>query len=150
MADAPERKFRMKRVDALSPKVWALLVAMDAKCFDDAAPPLTDNSGAWWVVYRGNTPVAFGAIKQSSWSDKGGYLHRAAVLPAYRGNGLQKLLIRKRLAYAKEQEWEWVVTDTSNNAASGNSLISSGFRMYTPTVPWSFSYACYWKKFIKP
>lgn len=141
-------KFRVKRIDAQDPKLWALLVNMDVQCFDDAAPPLTDNQGVWWMAYHEDAPVAYAAIRQSSTSIDGGYLSRAGVMPLYRGNGLQKLLIRRRLAYAKTQGWRWVATDTNNNPISGNSLIACGFKLYTPTNLWSFDTANYWRKYL--
>ena len=46
---------------------------------------------------------------------------------------------------AKKLGWNWCITDTTANPASSNSLISCGFKMYTPANPWSFKNACYWK-----
>jgi len=150
MNDLLHNKFRVRSVDAEDPKTWALIVQMDHECFGYDAPALTDNSGAWWIVYSEGTPAAYCAIKPSSNSEHGGYLSRAGVLEQFRGCGLQKKLIKQRLAYAKKQGWNWVVTDTCENAASGNSLIACGFRLFKPEYPWSFTHACYWKKFLLP
>jgi predicted GNAT family acetyltransferase len=95
-------------------------------------------------------PAGFCAIKQSSQSEFGGYLSRAGVLSQFRGCGLQKRMIKQRLQYAKQQGWAWVTTDTCENVASSNSLITCGFKMFKPEFPWSFAHACYWKKFLLP
>ena len=150
MTELLKGKFRICCVDAEDPKTWALLVQMDHQCFAYDAPALTDNGGAWWIAYSKGVPAGFGAIKQSSNSAEGGYLSRAGVLPNFRGCGLQKKLINRRLDYAQKQGWHWVVTDTNDNPASGNSLISCGFRMFKPDLKWAFSHSCYWKKFLLP
>ena len=142
-------KFRIRRVDATNPRVWAQLVLMDSLCFGHDAPPLTDNSGVWWIASHDGAPAGYAAIKPSmSNPEDGGYMHRAGVLSEFRGNGLQKTLIKRRLSYAKSQGWDWVVTDTNNNPASGNSLISCGFKMFSPSNPWSFVSANYWRKYL--
>jgi GNAT superfamily N-acetyltransferase len=73
------------------------------------------------------------------------YLCRAGVLPAHRGQGLQKRLIRARIQVAKEKGMNWLVTDTNDNPASGNSLIACGFKLFEPTVPWAANGAIYWR-----
>lgn len=93
---------------------------------------------------RGDLAGFAGLAPSSRWADTG-YLCRAAVLPDYRGRGLQKRLIRVRIAKARRLGWRWLVTDTRQNPASANSLIDCGFRMFEPSEPWSFSDACYWR-----
>jgi len=51
---------------------------------------------------------------------------------------------------AKKLGWSWVITDTTNNPASANSLISCGFKIYRPGNPWSFRNAIYWKYKVHP
>ena len=150
MRELHANTFRICRVDAEDPKVWAQIVQMDNNCFGYDAPALTDNEGAWWIAYSKGVPAGFAAITPSARFEGGGYLSRAGVLPAFRGCGLQKKLINRRVAYAKQEGWNWVVTDTAENPASGNSLISCGFRLFKPEYPWSFTHACYWKKFLLP
>jgi predicted acetyltransferase len=76
-----------------------------------------------------------------------GYLCRAGVLaPKFRGRGLQKLMIQKRVTYARRRKWSVVVTDTHENLASANSLIACGFRLYAPDTKWSFETSLYWRK----
>jgi hypothetical protein len=46
---------------------------------------------------------------------------------------------------ARELGWNWVITDTTDNPASANSLINAGFKIYTPSSPWSYKHSIYWK-----
>ena len=102
--------------------------------------------GHWWVAYtEAEKPVAFGGLVRSMvWTDTG-YLCRSGVLDEYTGHGLQKRLIQARIKQAKKLGWNWVITDTTDNPASANSLINSGFKIYPPGNPWSFRNAIYWK-----
>lgn len=144
-------KFRLKRVDAEDAAVWARIVAMDAKCFEGGmAPALADNAGTWWIAYAGKEEAGYCGVKQSSTGKNYGYLCRAGVMPRFRGLGLQKAMIRRRVAYARSQGWSMVVTDTHDNAPSGNSLISCGFRLYDPEVKWAFETSLYWKLLLLP
>jgi ribosomal protein S18 acetylase RimI-like enzyme len=141
--------FRIMRVNADKPHIWATIVAMDAKCFENAATALVDNSGAWWIAYAdGDVPAGYCGIKRSITGKNYGYLCRAGVLPKFRGYGLQKRLIRARVRYAHACNWEMVVTDTHENVPSANSLISCGFKLFEPEVKWSFPTAQYWRKIL--
>lgn len=137
--------FRLKRVDATNTAVWAAITAMDARCFTDGSPAIADNNGAWWIAYAGTEAAGYCGIRQGTAPGRG-YLCRAGVLPKFRGQGLQKALIRVRVAYARKQGWTCVVTDTHDNPASANSLIACGFRLYRPEVRWSFDSSLYLKK----
>ena len=102
----------------------------------------------WWVAWQGDTPVGFGGYKNSHvWRDTI-YLCRAGVCRSHRGNGLQKRLISARLAHARKRGMLWAITDTRQNPASANSLISCGFKMYIPENPWGHKDACYWRRKI--
>ena len=95
-------------------------------------------------------PVGFGGLtKTVSWVDAG-YLCRSGVLATARGQGLQKRLLKAREIKARQLGWNWLVTDTTDNPASANSLISCGFKMFLPSKPWGNPTACYWRKAIKP
>jgi len=122
--------------DTFSPGEW------------DAAPRFT--TGYWWVAYCDGEAAAFAGLVPSSRVPNAGYLKASGVLPKFRGHGLQKRLIRKRLDHARSLGWTTVFTETINhNAPSGNSLISCGFRMFNPKHPWGSSYAVYWKKELR-
>ena len=74
------------------------------------------------------------------------YLCRAGVIPAARGHGLQKKMIRVRLQKAKKLGYKWAVTDTYENPPSANSLISAGFKMFTPSDAWAGEGAIHWRR----
>lgn len=130
---------------ALTPQSAKLLRALQKTCLPYDAPYLQKN--AWyWVGYLDKTPVAFCILAPSlRWADCV-YLARAGVVFAFRGRGLQKrmILIRERLA--RKQGYKWAVTDTAENPASANSLISRGYKLYEPKDPWGLSTAIYWRK----
>lgn len=148
MGDVPKRSIRIVRVDATREHVRLQLEALEGECFEQA-PRNLFSRGIWWIAYDGTTPVGYCGIRQSSQWDNVGYMNRAGVTEHARGMGLQKRLIKVRVAYAKRQGWICVITDTTKNPASANSLIGCGFRMYEPQRPWSYRDACYWRKYLK-
>jgi len=101
--------------------------------------------GTWWVMFNKDVPIAFAGIQRSHrWSDSG-YLVRAGVMPAERGKGFQKRLIKIREAYAKKQGWKWCITATLD-IRSANNLINCGYHLYKPKNPWLIDGALYWRK----
>lgn len=141
--------FSLQRVDATNPAVWARIVVMDAECFgDDGSPALSDNEGAWWIAYSGKTEAGYCGVSKTPLGNA--YLCRAGVLPKFRGRGLQKQMIQKRVRWARAHGLPAVVTDTHENVASANSLIACGFRLYEPESKWSFETALYWRKQLTP
>lgn len=138
-------KFTIKKVDLRVSANQTTLSFLQRKILPEDTPYPTDR-GHWWIAYAEcGKPVAFaGLVRSMRWNDTG-YLCRAGVLDGFNGHGLQKRLIRVRIVQAKKLNWNWLITDTTDNPASSNSLISAGFKMYTPANPWSFKNACYWK-----
>lgn len=141
---------RIKAVKASDPVVAAMLQYLQLTALPNDTPIFSDHSSSsyWWVVFDDTHPVAFASLTLSTqWADAG-YLSRAGVLPAYRGQGLQKRLIRVREKKARQLGLNWLVTDTTNNPASANSLISCGYKTFTPSKPWGFEHSTYWMKRI--
>lgn len=105
--------------------------------------------GWWWIATDADdAPVAFAGMYPSQrWCDAM-YLCRSGVLPRAQGKGLQLQLIRARERFARLNGANWLLSDTRDNPASANSLIKADFRIYTPTAPWSFRTAIYWRKRI--
>jgi GNAT superfamily N-acetyltransferase len=136
---------KIKRVDVSCPEVQTKLSVLQKKCLPLDKPYDTTN-GYWWIVVDAqNIECAFaGLVASSRWSDTG-YLCRAGVIPSHRGHGIQKRLIRARIRQARELNWNWVITDTYHNPASANSLISVGFKMFEPTIPWGANGTLYWR-----
>jgi GNAT superfamily N-acetyltransferase len=135
----------IKRVDIRKQSVQDQLYALQKIClpYDE---PVDTNFGCWWVASQNGVDIGFaGLTRTQSWSDCG-YLCRAGVVPDARGKGLQKQLIRIRIRQAKTLGWKWLVTDTTDNLASSNSLIACGFKMFKPTRPWGFKNTIYWRR----
>ena len=103
----------------------------------------------WWVIYDSrNRPVAVAGMRACKAKGNIGlaYLTRSGVLTEHRGRGLQKRLIRARVAMAKRNRFKEVVTYTLNwNLASANSLASCGFNLYRPSEDWAGKYAHYFR-----
>lgn len=138
-------KFTVRKVDIRVPSVQTTLTFLQKKILPEDIPYKTDR-GHWWIAYaEDGKPVGFaGIVRSTRWTDTG-YLCRAGVLDGFTGHGLQKRLIDARLRQARKLGWNWCITDTTDNPASSNSLISCGFKIYTPSNPWSFKNAIYWK-----
>jgi GNAT superfamily N-acetyltransferase len=108
---------------------------------------LDSRDGIWWLAWAEDGSVAgFASMHASRRWAQTGFLSRAGVLLHYQGFGLQKRLIRARERYAKRLGWEWLITDTTENPASANSLIACGFKMYEPSYPYRVNNTCYWRK----
>ena len=143
-------KFTIKKVDLRNPALVTLICYLQKKILpsDNIYKP---DRGHWWIAYtEDGKPVAFaGLVRSIKWTDTG-YLCRAGVMDGYTGHGLQKRLIRVRQAQARKLGWNWLITDTTANPASSNSLINAGFKIYTPANKWSFRNAIYWKYKVDP
>ena len=136
---------KLKRVDIRHSQIQNELSVLQKKCLPFDTPSDT-NYGYWWIVYDASgLPSAFaGLVHSVRWIDCG-YLCRSGVLPSHRGYGVQKRLIRVRVRQARALGWKWLITDTYQNPASANSLISTGFKMYEPSKPWGADGTLYWR-----
>jgi GNAT superfamily N-acetyltransferase len=135
----------LKRVDIRKESVQLRLAELQRIClpYDQ---PLDTNFGSWWIASQDGRDIgSAGLVRSVSWIDCG-YLCRAGVVPTHRGQGLQKKFIRVRIRQAKALGWKWLISDTTENPASANSLISCGFKMFEPSKPWGFKNSLYWRK----
>ncbi len=122
-----------------------LLTHLQRECFPE--DPLEDpGRGYWWVMLADGEPAGFCSIRDLKGNPDTGYLSRAGVMPAHRGRGLQRRLIRVRLRKARKVGWTRVVTTTYDNPASANNLIACGFRLYVPQTPWGADGTLYWTR----
>ena len=138
-------QFTVKKVDIRNPSIQSLLLFLQKQILP-ADQPYEPTRGHWWIAYAENgKPVGFaGLVRSTKWTDTG-YLCRAGVMDGYTGHGIQKRLISARITQARKLGWNWLITDTTKNPASSNSLINAGFKIYQPANPWSFRNAIYWK-----
>lgn len=128
-----------------------VLRQLDKTCFPIDTPysPTTEGT-TWWLVYdEDKVPVAFAGVRYMP-IDNYFYLCRAGVIPRARGKGLQRRLIRVRLAFAKKRGAAGVYTMTSvDNPASSNNLIRCGFELFIPSYEWGGTGMIYWWKDLK-
>jgi predicted GNAT family acetyltransferase len=111
-----------------------IIKGLDFLCFGDDDSELTDkqcNRAIWWLAFADGEPVAYtGAYIHDTTCM---FLERTGVLNGFRGQGLQKRLIQRRVAYARRKKITEVYTYTAiDNWPSMNSLVSQGFRFYEP------------------
>ena len=125
---------------------------LDAMC-DECFPPdywtarFKFTEGWYWVAFDADQPVAFAGSRPSGWYTNAVYLSIAGVAKTHRGLGLQKRLIRKRVAHARSIGARFAMSETLNdNAPSMNNLIACGFRAFEPRVKWGNDSAVYWRK----
>lgn len=136
----------IRKVDPRDADIAKTLLYLQKKCLPyDVVYDV--QKGHWWIAYDENLlPIGFaGMVRSVNWYDCG-YMCRAGVLEQYRGNGIQKRLINVRVQQARKLGWNWLITDTTENTASSNSLISRGFKLYNPTEPWAHKHSLYWRK----
>ena len=141
-------KYRITRANTRDLEIQALLIRMQQECLPSDRP-LNPTEGDWWICYADNgAPAGFCSIKPSVRWEETGYLSRAGVLDAHQGKGLQKRMIKVRINRAKRLGWKWLLSDTSENPASANSLIACGFKMYEPRDPYGLKTSLYWRRRI--
>jgi len=137
--------YSVRRVDPTDPTIAAALVGLQAFCLPGDA--VYYPTSGWWFLARdkaGAVAGFAGMVPSARWGDTV-YFCRAGVLETHRGKGLQKRLIRARVNHARKLGYKWVITNTYENPASANSLISCGFRVFTPSKPWAAEGTTYWK-----
>ena len=127
-------KISIRKVDPRKIEIATTLKYLQKKCLPYDTP-YDVMKGHWWIAYvDGIIPIGFaGLVRSVSWWDCG-YLCRGGVLSDYRGMGIQKRLIKVRELKAKSLNWNWLITDTRDNPASANNLISAGFKLYNPII----------------
>jgi hypothetical protein len=136
---------KIKHIDTNVEENVALLNSLQKICLP-YDKPYKVSAGNWWIAYQDNQPIGFaGIVPSARWSDVG-YLCRSGVIFSARGRGTQKRLIRVRQIFAKKMGWSWLITDTTDNPPSSNSLISCGFKLYDPSIPWGGKNTLYWRK----
>jgi GNAT superfamily N-acetyltransferase len=145
--------FLIKEVDADDPVYREdILDIHDLTFFDPRVRPDLPR-GYWWLVYDKHAhsfghprPVAFCGLTEAVATKETGYLKRAGVLQAYRGQGLQRKLITVRERKARKLGLKTMLTDTTDNPPSSNSLIKAGYKIFEPAYRWAFPNSIYWRK----
>ena len=139
--------YSVDRVREMTREARAELDWMDRECLPEDEPyPKTRRHSHWWVVRSrpDGSPAGFAG---SLWwpADRHVFLCRAGVLPAHRGNRLQRRLVLTRLRHARELGAEGAYTYTHpTSLASANTLIGCGFRLFEPAHAWGGEGMLYW------
>jgi GNAT superfamily N-acetyltransferase len=107
----------------------------------------------WWLALVDKQPAGFGCLRLMGDEGTGptlGYHALAGVLKAFRGQGIQRRLLKAREAFARAKGCATVCTYTAwRNWPSANSLIREGYTLYTPNVkPWGLPYSLYFRKVL--
>jgi GNAT superfamily N-acetyltransferase len=111
----------------------AVIARIDAICFPIDTPAVF--AGAHWLVgWEGAAPACYCAWKTVVHDGPVGFHYRGGVLPAWRGRGLQRQMLRLREAEMRAAGLARAVTYTdADGAASMRNLIAEGYRPYAPT-----------------
>ncbi len=142
-------KVIFKRIKKITPRVEQQLMNLQRACLPHDAPVRPVAVHYWWIGYATKMPVAFCLLKPSvQWVDAA-YLARSGVLYLWRGRGLQKRMIQIRERAAKKLGYLWLLSDTTENPPSANSLARRGYQMYDPRRPWGVETTLYWRKRLK-
>lgn len=145
-------KFRIREVDATEEHYHEELTNLHDLTFFDASIRADFERGYWWLVHdrtdawSSPDPVAFCGFTHALHTPGAGYLKRVGVLKAYRGQGLQRRLITVRERKARTLGLVTMLTDTTENPPSANSLISAGYKTFEPAYRWAFQHSIYWRK----
>lgn len=140
--------FLIKEVDPDEPHYRDELIDLhDLTFFDPLIRPDLPR-GWWWLVYEGTNAMGFCGLTECPppTAPGYGYLKRAGVLKAYRGQGLQRKLITVREKKARKLGFKIMLTDTTDNPPSSNSLIRAGYKIFEPENRWAFKHSIYWRK----
>jgi GNAT superfamily N-acetyltransferase len=136
---------KFKRYESLDASTKKQIETLQKTCLPEDDPTFPED-GTWWVGYDGQQAVAFCLIKPSSQWEDTAYLARSGVLYYWRGKGLQKRMIGIREKHARSRGYTWLISDTTKNPPSANSLARLGYQMFEPTKPWGLDCTLYWRK----
>jgi GNAT superfamily N-acetyltransferase len=140
--------YRIREVDGQDEDVAETLAELHRLTFLDSARVPEFDCGHWWLAFREKRPVAFAGLVPSTHVCNAGYFSRVGVMPRHCGCGLQLRLMRAMEARARNNGWNSVVSDTTDNVASANNFIRAGYRLYRPQHPWAWPNTLYWRKSI--
>lgn len=115
----------------------ATATELDRACLP-ADDPYTEPGTVYWLAWKGGKAVGMAALIPVAKEPGVYFLARAAVLPGYRGAGIQKRLVRARERYVKDAGGHCIISYVyADNVASANSLIRCGYALYLPEAKWS-------------
>jgi GNAT superfamily N-acetyltransferase len=138
--------YRFQLADTDDEEIVQVLKGLHDTCFEDTAPDPGFEHGWWWIGHNGRELAAFCGLTESTIGPGVGYLKRAGVLRAHRGQGLQRRMLRLRERKARSLGFTTTITDTTDNVHSANNLIAAGYFLFEGT--WAFPHSLYWRKHL--
>lgn len=118
-----------------------VLSALHTLTFPGDEEPKWNLFGRAWIVRDGPDPVAF--LYADPQADESWYFSRVGVMPAARGKGLQRKLMR---LMQRELADKVLVSTTYRNPASANNFVREQWMTYLPAEPWGSPDTIYWRK----
>jgi len=140
--------YRIRAVDGEDDEVATTLSDLHRLTFFESAPMPEFDLGHWWLAFHGGVAIAFAGLVPSTHLAHAGYFCRVGVLREHWGRALQLRLMRALELRARNNGWDCVISDTTDNVASANNFIRAGYRLYRPQHPWGWPQTLYWRKFI--
>lgn len=129
------------RGKVIKPNLYEQVIELDYKVFSGCNDEFKLNRD-WWVVVSGNKIIAYCGC---GFTEGLCIFVRAWVHKDYRGQGLQKKMIKLRIKSA--YDCHMAITYTSiDNYPSVNSLISQGFKFYSPEYAYGGREMLYFQK----
>ncbi len=129
---------RTRRVEVL--REHATLVALHTLTFPGDEQPEWNPDGVAWITYDGADPVAF--LYAEPMLDESWYFSRVGVMPAARGQRLQRKLMRLMQLRLADKV---LVSTTYRNPASANNFVREQWMTYLPAAPWGSPDTIYWR-----
>jgi GNAT superfamily N-acetyltransferase len=105
--------------------------------------------GAAWIAYDGEDAVAF-LYAEPTGDGESWYFSRVGVMPAARGKGMQRELMRRLEAWARRERIATLISTTFQNPASANNFVREQWMTYLPHFPWGAADTIYWRKDLRP
>jgi GNAT superfamily N-acetyltransferase len=140
--------YRIREVDGHDDEIADTLTELHRLTFFNGASIPEFDWGHWWLAFHETIPVAFAGVVPSTRAFSAGYFCRVGVLTKHRGNALQLRLMRALETRARDNGWNCIISDTTDNLASANNFIQGGYRLYQPQYPWAWPNTLYWRKSI--
>lgn len=120
-----------------------IFTALHTLTFPSDAQPEWKTQGLGYLVYDGADPVAFLYAEPS---DDSWYFSRVGVMPAARGQRLQRTLMRRMYRDLRARGVKTIVSTTYQNPPSANNFVREQWMTYQPAFPWGSPDTIYWRK----
>jgi len=140
--------YRIREVNGHEDEIADTLAELYYLTFFNGARLPDFDQGHWWLAVHEANPVAFAGVVMSTHAPNSGYFCRVGVLRQHRGRALQLRLMRPLETRVRRIGWRYIVSDTTDNVASANNFIRSGYRLYRPQDPWAWPHSLHWRKSI--